>query len=406
MYADRYGLPLSTPSPEAAHAYVQGIDVCLAANANAEIHLEAATAHDADFALPYIALAIQHDMWGRVAERNSCLQKARHLSIKTTPREQAHIRILDLILARNKTDSYALLRQHLTVSPTDIFIASQVTGAYSVLAFSGKKYFEAERLALVESLKKHYPDDWWFESMYAFSLTEQGQHDEARRYAESSLSKHYHNGHACHSYSHVLYETNRHDEGRTFLSKWFEQYPEHSPIASHNRWHQALLEALDDHSDRALEYYHAKIKPSVATGPSYGRLIDATALLWRMTLRQTPIERQLWQEINDFWQLHFPQIGDPFLDVHRLFLQVHFSKKLDFESFTRQIHAYYTQQDTEARRVVIQTAEALLAYKNGQYPTAQQRLQALLPHTPRIGGSHAQRDIFSETIKFIKTKSE
>ena len=54
---DRFGLPLTTQSPQAAANYNRAVDLMLSANTGAEPLLDAALAADPDFALAHIARA-------------------------------------------------------------------------------------------------------------------------------------------------------------------------------------------------------------------------------------------------------------------------------------------------------------------------------------------------------------
>ena len=60
---DRYGLPLSTSSPEAASAYREGVDLMLAGWTGPAEALERAIAADPDFALAHIARARLHSFY-------------------------------------------------------------------------------------------------------------------------------------------------------------------------------------------------------------------------------------------------------------------------------------------------------------------------------------------------------
>jgi Tfp pilus assembly protein PilF len=62
-HEDRYGLPLSTSSAEAAEAYRDGIDLMLAAWPGAAEAFERAIAADPDFALAHVARARIHTFY-------------------------------------------------------------------------------------------------------------------------------------------------------------------------------------------------------------------------------------------------------------------------------------------------------------------------------------------------------
>ena len=73
MHQDRYGLPLSTGSSDAAEAYRDGIDRMLSAWTGAAEAFERAIAADPDFALAHIARARIHTFYqqGDVARKKA-----------------------------------------------------------------------------------------------------------------------------------------------------------------------------------------------------------------------------------------------------------------------------------------------------------------------------------------------
>lgn len=395
---DRYNLYLSTQSQQAAQYYVQGIDIAIAANANAEFFLEKSIENDQEFALPYIALAMLNDMWGKTTEKQANLTKAIFWSKNATFREQQHINILNYILNSEKLLAYELLKSHLKLFPTDVFILSQITGAYSILAFSDNKYFELERLAILESIKSAFFQDWWFDCMYAYALTEVSRHDEARILAEKSLNQFYHNGHIAHTYSHILYETKKFEEGSQFLSKWFTGYDENSPISGHVRWHQALLEIHQNNPTKVLEIYHSKLKPSIATSPNYGKIIDAASLLWRLSLKNNKIKNQLWIEINSFFKLNYSAFGDPFLDLHKLIASHSQSDLIEHSNFEQSFLGYYQNKKSNLSELLLNIEKAISAHKNYNYALTKTIIAEIEAELPILGGSHAQRDLIIETI--------
>lgn len=62
-HEDRYGIPLSTNSAEAAQAYRDGIDLMLSAWPGAAEAFDRAIAADPDFALAHIARARIHSFY-------------------------------------------------------------------------------------------------------------------------------------------------------------------------------------------------------------------------------------------------------------------------------------------------------------------------------------------------------
>ncbi len=394
---DRYGLEISTSSEKAANFYIQGIDTAIAANANAEQFLLKSIKEDEDFALPYAALAMLSDMWGHQELKNKYLHQAKNLVVNGTIREKNHVLIVDLILKNQQNDAFLRLKSHINSYPNDVYLLSQITGAYGILAFSGNPNFENERLLILENCKRFYHNDWWFDAMYAYSLTEVNKHTEALELAEKSLSLHYHCGHTAHTYAHILYETKKWNEAELFLQKWFVGYDESSPIAGHLRWHQALTELALNKPQKALEIYYNKIKPAVATSPNYGKGIDAAALLWRISLKNNSIEHHLWQEITSFFKSNFSNVGDPFLDVHKSFAFNASKNEIDLSNFDFNLAKYYLNNESTSSHVVLKINTLIKNTLDNNKNKS--NFLDLISQLPCLGGSHAQRDIIIETLE-------
>ena len=102
VHEDRYGLPLSTNSPEAAKAYRDGIDLMLSAWPGAAEAFDRALAADAEFALAHVARARIHSFYqqGEAARKEAAA--ARELVARRgTERERGHVETLALAVEGN-----------------------------------------------------------------------------------------------------------------------------------------------------------------------------------------------------------------------------------------------------------------------------------------------------------------
>src|ERR1700745_1389767 len=94
---DRYGLPLSTSSTDAASAYREGVDLMFSAWTGAAEAFERAIAHDPDFAMAHICRARIHTFYqqGDVARAKATTAREiatrQYLSGLGTLRERSHV---------------------------------------------------------------------------------------------------------------------------------------------------------------------------------------------------------------------------------------------------------------------------------------------------------------------------
>ena len=156
---DRYGLPLSTASDQAASAYREGVDLMLAGWTGTAETLERAIAADPDFALAHIARARVHAFYqqGELARQKAAA--ARELVAKRgTERERSHVETLALAIEGRLPDAIAAMSEHIDAWPRDAVVLSLPLGAFGLFAFSGMADHDRARHELCERVAQHYGD--------------------------------------------------------------------------------------------------------------------------------------------------------------------------------------------------------------------------------------------------------
>ena len=172
---DRYGNNVSSTSQAAVDAYVEGVDLFLAAQAGGDAAFERAIGEDPSFALAHADLARFLQSIARPAEAKVALEKARALAPTASAREQAHISILGHVIEARGAQAYDEINTHICDYPRDAMVVQPCAGVFSLIGFSGRDGREAESLAFFTALQSAYGNDWWFESILAFAQTEIGQ---------------------------------------------------------------------------------------------------------------------------------------------------------------------------------------------------------------------------------------
>src|SRR5215218_737857 len=159
---DRYGLPLSTSSEDAAAAYREGVDLLLSAWPGAGEAFERAIAADPGFALAHAARARVHSMYAQGESARAEATAARELVTPDgTAREKSHVNTLAHAVEGQPAQSLTCALDHLENWPRDAVVLSTLLGAYGLLAFSGRADHDQARVDLCERHAHHYGDDWW-----------------------------------------------------------------------------------------------------------------------------------------------------------------------------------------------------------------------------------------------------
>lgn len=395
---DRYGNPLSTPSPTAARHYSEGIDHYLDGGHGFIEAMQEATAADDGFALAEIALARFNQFRGRIPEANEGAKRARELVAGASRREQQHVDILATAIEGRGEEALARTKEHLQDFPTDAFILSQSSGVYSLVGFSGHINRNDEQLALLEPLAPAYGDDWWYLCNLAFAENELFLHDRARTHAERSLELHPRNGHGAHTLAHIHFETGQTAEGAAFLADWRAGYDRQSQMHGHLAWHDALFELIRGNLDTVDQLYHNELSPGTSTSAAIGLIADAASLLWRRDLAGEQGLDDEWSEVAEWAGRAFPRPGVMFADVHCAFAYAAAGEDGRLGALIDGLRKRAADGKIPGGDVVPAIAEAINAFAHGDYRAAVATLEPRMDEVVRIGGSHAQREVVEDTL--------
>ncbi len=391
---DRHGLALTTRSPAAAEGYANALDRQLSLDAGGVEGFTAAVEADPGFALGYAALAFAQWYRGDVPAAKQSVQQARDLVSGTTSREQRHAEIVGGFLDGEAARVLPIMHEHLAEFPRDGLI---VHLASMTIAGSGRIDRRQEAYNLLAGIAPAWGDDWWFLGAFAFAHHELDLLDEARRLAEGSLARQPRNPAAAHPLAHVFYETNDHQNGAGFLAPWIAEYDRAAPFYCHLSWHLALFELKQGHEERVLELYETAISPAVRQART--TLVDAASLLWRYQMYGCEPKVDLpWADVCAYVGKAAPNPGMAFLDAHAALA---FTAMGDADAMAKLIAGLETLA-TAGRpivsEVVLPLARGIEAFGQGGYEDAIRWLEPLDGQLVRVGGSHAQWEVFEDTL--------
>jgi tetratricopeptide (TPR) repeat protein len=408
---DRYGLPLTTSSPLAAERFIEGIDLLLEQNFGPEERFTQALEADAGFALAHSALAYMLNLRAQVAEARACVQQAQALATGISRRERQQIEAIALFINGQGPRSYALIREHLAEYPRDMLMIRLAQRLF-VLGCSGAGVasFPAALLALMQSVASAYGDDWAFLGQYAFAHHETGSIEQARRLAERSLALRPTNAVAAHSVAHVCFETGDAAGGGDFLDTWLKGFDKRAPYHVHLSWHQALFELARGRYQRVLDLYEAAIRPAVVA-----RLVtalnDSASLLWRWYMYSGAMPPVPPQEVRDQAAPAAARPGPAFRDAHAALAFAVAGDEVSMGQMVDRLRGLAEQGDALAREVTLPLVQGINAFAHGAYGEAVRLMQPLfaeprLDQLARIGGSHAQREVFEDTMLEASLRAE
>ena len=233
-------------------------------------------------------------------------------------------------------------------------------------------------------------------AMYAFGLEENGQYRRAERLARRALALDPRHAGAIHVLAHVMEMQGRTREGLEFLSATEPAWAEGTGFSVHLAWHRALFHLDSDNPGAALVVYDAQIANSRTLNISV--LADASALLWRLTLRNIDV-RARWRLLADRWEMQALSGARPFYVVHAIMALAAAGRTVAaarvFEALP---HADGSAASDPEDALAWPLCEALLAFARSDYSACVERLIRVRHIADRCGGSLAQCDLIHLTL--------
>jgi tetratricopeptide (TPR) repeat protein len=359
---------------------------------------------DPDFALAYSALAYMLHLRAQVTEARERVQQAQALTAGLSRREQQQVEAIALFINGQGPRSYALIREHLGDYPRDILMLRVAQRLFSLgCSGAGVASFPAPLLALMQGVAAAYgDDDWAFLGQYAFAHHETGHVKEARRLAERSLALRPTNAVAAHSVAHVFFETGDAVSGGEFLETWLKGFDTRAPYHVHLSWHQALFELARGHYQRALALYEADIRPAVVASLAPA-LNDSAAFLWRVSLYSGTTPPFPPEEVRDLAAPAAARPGPAFRDAHAALAFAVAGDEVSTERMIDRLQGLADAGDVLVGEVTLPLVQGMNAFVHGAYREAVRYMEPLfteprLDQLARIGGSHAQREVFEDTL--------
>jgi hypothetical protein len=240
--------------------------------------------------------------------------------------------------------------------------------------------------------------------LVAFGFEQCHRLHEAERHARHALALKAHEPWAEHAIAHVMLTDGRFAEGRDFLARASAPWRGlTSFMRTHNFWHLALFHLELGDGTAALALYDQQVW---GIDKSYSQdQVGAVSLLARLEWAGVDVGDR-WQDLADHLT---PRVSDqvqPFLDLQYLYGLARAGRP-EAELLLTRIEDHAPQAQPASReawqRVAVPAAHGLLLHARGlarpsaaRWAEAAEALGSAVPQLARIGGSHAQRDLFEQ----------
>ena len=237
--------------------------------------------------------------------------------------------------------------------------------------------------------------------MQAFGFEECNQYDKAELVARSALEMQQRDPWAIHALAHVFEMQGRFDEGQQMYREREADWAPDNGFAFHNWWHLALYHIEHEDFDTALELYDKRILPDDSDVSL--QMLDASALLWRLQLQGFEVGSR-WQRLANLWAAKTDRENGyyAFNDLHAVIALVG-SGRLDAADEVLSAVEAAARDNAGVTRMMasdvgIASCRAIIEFGREHYAEVVRRLLPIRTLAHRFGGSHAQRDILTQTL--------
>ena len=404
--ADRGGLLLSTSSDAAAALYREGVDLGLSGWPGAAEAFDQALALDRDFALALAARARTHLIAADYAQARAMIGEAETaVGANGTERERSHVEALARSIRGNPIAALEQVLAHLERWPRDAYILSLPLGAFGLFAFSGMSGHPQAGVDLCERMAPHYREDWWFLTYLGWAHTENLNLAHGRAVTERGFALRPTSAHGLHALAHALFEDGSVAEADALITGWLLDYDRAGILHGHITWHLALtaLEAGD--ADRALRLYLEGVRPSVSQALPINTVTDGAALLWRLKAYGNTPPKSLWAELSEFGASAFPNPGLAFVEAHMALIAAATGDGEMMEARLAKLAGRMADGTYPAGPALQAIWGGVSAFAQGDYAACARALAPMAEEVERIGGSHAQRAVYEDTLLLALVKA-
>jgi tetratricopeptide (TPR) repeat protein len=362
--------------------------------------LEQATASDPAFAHGHTlagVLRILSGEPGNSAAVQHALTEASKQEAKLTSHEKAHIAALRAWSQEDSRGAARIWEEILIDHPDDLWALRFAHDTYFYLGDSANIRDSIARV--LPTWSADHPFYGFILGMHAFGLEETGDYQKAELAGRRAVEINPADTWAIHAVAHVLEMQGRTIEGIGWLSDLKSHWTPALGLAVHQWWHLALYLIERNRIDEALNIYDQQIR--AGKSGALLDLVDAAALLWRLKLIGVDAGPR-WQELTSQWYAHLDEHVLLFNDLHISLVAAGLGDKATLDRQDRSLSDYIAQKTGTNRDISAQLAhplqQAIAAFGRGDFDRTVDLLLPIRYDIRRIGGSHAQRDIFNQTL--------
>jgi tetratricopeptide (TPR) repeat protein len=292
------------------------------------------------------------------------------------PREAIHA--MERVLDKNPLDAMAV-----KISHSIRFMLGDADGMRRSLA------------RIVSIYTDGVPYAGYIKGCYAFALEETGEYTEAEKMGRRAVELEPTDAWGRHAVAHVYEMTGRAQDGLTWLAD-SDQWQHCNNFSYHMAWHIALFQLELGRTSEALTLYDRAIRSEKTD--DFRDIANASSLLQRLELAGISVGNR-WEELADIAERRMNDRQLAFADLHYMLALLGAGRIESAEAMVKEMILTKGEDvdSSEIAEIAVSAAAGLAAFTSGNMRKAVAFLEPIIGQLQRIGGSHAQRDVFHQT---------
>ena len=398
MFTDQRGLPVSAANGAAVEAFDRTVAAYLRFGRDTGPRIKATLEADPDIVLGHClkgSFFLLMAMPALVPKAVQELETAQARAGAATWREQTHVAALAAWCAGDTAGAIRAWEAILLDHPRDI-VALKLAQFHHF--YSGDALHLRDCAARVlPAWDAAVPGYGYVLGMRAFGLEEAGDHAAAERAGREAVEADPQDAWAVHAVAHVMEMQDRQREGIAWIGALEPHWSACNNFRYHLAWHRALMQLDLGRLDETLALYDRDLWDPASD--EYLDLCNDASLLLRLEIAGIDVGAR-WDALAEKVRGRIDEHILTFIDLHFMMILAGAGADAEARAMLESVRAH-RDSGTQAHvlaGVGLPLCEAMLAWRQRDFARAVGLLEPLRYRLYRVGGSHAQRDVFTQLL--------
>lgn len=348
---------------------------------------------------------------GKIDSLNKLVQRKRD---QLNEQELLHVQVVNHWANNELKNATRKLEKIATLYPEDVSALKMNQDTYFML---GTALPMRNSLASsISQMSRKNPLKGYVHGMYAFALEESNMFNESQVQAREALKLIPRDTWAIHNYAHCLEMQAKVEEGLKWMYDKKCDWLPCQMLACHQYWHSALFHINNNQFDDAVALLDKEVLTRCVSSKATSLdLHDGASMLYRMELvdlfgktsQKGDSKEESRRRWNGVYKMCKPHERDHLLGFNDAHFMMAFLGMDDMQTARELIDTIdESPYLNEGQTVVKPLLEGMYQFKVGAYDKCVDLLENIRFDVIKIGGSHAQRDVFEQLLLVAALKSD